>query len=599
MKKGLNWSHLVLCLALIPLAFELTFIGAMFWLLERVDDSKQRRTHELNLAFQSGRLLSACVEEGSTAVAAKLGLLRRKNVLKTYRRRMEKALADLEAYVSDNPVDRTYLQKARESYETFNRGINESTRLAKSGDAEASVKTRLGTIEAIAETMTISRNYLDEKLALAAQRDADEQRTRELILTIICVCGALSLLTAISLGFLLNRLIARKIQLLSTNAQKLAANLPLGAQLAGSDEFAQLDNAFREMAQLLQTAQRREQQTIAHARDLICSLNQAGVFTRCNPAARALTGYEEFELVGKSFYDLIEKEELSRAKIAWEEAVYKGSVTFETRIKTKANQSLDTSWSLSWSRVDASMFCVVHNISERKQLERERQDLLAMVSHDLRAPLTGIQISLDLVASDALGKVPAAEREKLALVRSHANSVVRQVSDLLDIEKIESRRMQLTIRAVPLANLVSEAASSLQRDFEDAGVTLEIEPTAAKIFADATEIERVLRNLLASSLSASPRGGHVKVETVVGDGIATVRISDDGPLVPRDEQPLVFERFHKSAVSRSGRISSAGLSLALCRSIIDAHEGQIGIATEDGKSVFWFTLKASARKSQQ
>lgn len=594
MTRWFKWSHLVVVLVLVPLTFELTFISAMFWLLSRVDAARESGTRNLNLAFQSGRLLSVTVEEGSAVMARRLGQSKRHS---TYKRQMEAALADLQEYATDDPADQKYVQQAVDAYTLFKKSLERSTTQAKSGDTAGSTTTRLGTMESVAQILSSSRLFLDEKLKGAAQREEEERRSRLIIESLIGVCGLFSLGSAASMGFLLNRLIVRKIALLSSNAEKLTLQKPLADPLTGADEFAQLDAAFRDMAQQLETAQRREKQIIEHARDLICSLNRNGIFQSANPAAQELLGFPEAELIGRSLFDLVAPDDLARVKMSWEEALRKGQTAFETQLLTRGRQAVGTSWSLSWSSLDASMFCVVHNVSARKHLERERQDLMAMISHDLRAPLTGVQIALDLVASEALGAVPDSERVKLNRARRHASTVVRQVSDLLDIEKLESRKMQLDIRAIPLSDILHGAAEAVGQQFSDAGVKLSVAPCDSKIFADGKEIDRVMRNLLTNSVQHAPRGTTVTVDTAVGDGIATVRISDYGPVLPQQQHPYVFERFHEAQSPLPPRIAEAGLSLSLCKAIIEAHQGLIGIASEDGKSVFWFTLRASARKA--
>jgi PAS domain S-box-containing protein len=225
---------------------------------------------------------------------------------------------------------------------------------------------------------------------------------------------------------------------------------------------------------------------------------------------------------------------------------------------------------------------------EAKEASRIRDDVLAVVSHDLRNPLGTILMS----AGFLLEEDPAPEqwRKQLEIVRRSAERMNRLIGDLLDVSKLESGTLAVDAHPAEARELLAEAVTSHRIAAESAGLTLEcsIAERLPAVCVDRERIQQVLGNLLGNAIKFTPAGGRVAVRAEADDGGVTVTVSDTGPGIPAEEQPHLFERFWQSARTRRG---GAGLGLAISKGIVEAHGGRISVesAVEDG-TCFRFTL---------
>src|SRR5262249_46916296 len=150
------------------------------------------------------------------------------------------------------------------------------------------------------------------------------------------------------------------------------------------------------------------------------------------------------------------------------------SCTIENRIKHQDGRVLDLRWSMYWSDLDHALYAVAHDISARRALERLKEEFLAMVSHDLRSPLTSIYGSFKLVAAGAFGKVPPEAEEKVAGVAANASRLITLVNDLLDVEKLEAGQVQLQRELVDIGALLARAVAEMEPLTRDKRIIVDI-----------------------------------------------------------------------------------------------------------------------------
>ncbi|MES6456995.1 PAS domain S-box protein, partial [Cutibacterium acnes] len=176
---------------------------------------------------------------------------------------------------------------------------------------------------------------------------------------------------------------------MNDNTYRLASGLPLNPVIRGTDEIARLDQVFHDLDSALKEASRKEQAVFNNARDVICSLDEQGRITFVNPASLQLLGSKSRELLQTYIVDLVLADDkvnvldfLDRSKAQTQET------PVEARMLRTNGAIVDTLWSVQWSPEEKSFFCIIHDISERRAAENMKQEILAMVSHDLRTPLT-------------------------------------------------------------------------------------------------------------------------------------------------------------------------------------------------------------------
>ena len=224
---------------------------------------------------------------------------------------------------------------------------------------------------------------------------------------------------------------------------------------------------------------------------------------------------------------------------------------------------------------------------EARQATRGRDEVLAIVSHDMRNPLhtilLGTGAALEILPADS----PV--RKTLDSVRRAALRGERLIRDLLDVTRLESNRMQLEREAVAACDILTEAAESVASTAREQGVTLTVAPDAdGTVFVDRHRALQVIDNLLSNAIKFTGRGGHVNIGARRADGEQRFWVADDGPGIPLEQQQFMFRRFWQS---RRADRRGIGLGLTIAKGIVDAHGGRIWLESEAGRgTTFWFTF---------
>jgi len=233
------------------------------------------------------------------------------------------------------------------------------------------------------------------------------------------------------------------------------------------------------------------------------------------------------------------------------------------------------------------------DITERKKVERMKNEFVSIVSHELRTPLTSIMGSLSLLRG-ALDKLPA-EKVQSLLDISHRNSerLLLLINDILDIEKIESGNMEYNFEAidvVPLVeNVVQENNAYADRYHVDFVVNKRV--SSATIFADKNRLAQVVWNLLSNASKFSE--SHHKVEITIAQDDDRIRVSvrNTGTPIPEKDRERIFEKFTQADSTDARNYAGTGLGLSISKAIIESHHGRIDfVSTADGITEFYFEL---------
>ena len=273
----------------------------------------------------------------------------------------------------------------------------------------------------------------------------------------------------------------------------------------------------------------------------------------------------------------------------------------EHRVRTRSGQ---WKWILSHGQVvqrDASgralrVTGTNADISARKEIERMKNEFVSVVSHELRTPLTSIVGSLGLLATTSS---PPEQTQILArIAQDNAHRLVRLVNDILDVEKIESGLLNISIQPVELEALLKNALQANQNYAGQFGanLTLQSEHGPAWVRANADRLMQVMTNLLSNAAKFSPRGAQVEVRLErVGDAYR-VSVTDQGPGIPEEFRARIFSKFAQADSSSSRHAGGTGLGLAISKSIVEKLGGKIGYASATGQgTTFYFELEVYLR----
>ncbi len=403
---------------------------------------------------------------------------------------------------------------------------------------------------------------------------------------------AVIFLLASILTIFLARSIMLRLKGINENASKLAMDLPLNPPLGGSDELASLDASFHRMAKLLKESLESEKAVLENAGDCICSIDETGSITRANQACSLMFNIDNDELLGRRFIDLVDEADSEKARSFMnKQQSCETSENLEVRMNRRKSPAIETLWSAQWSQEQKAWFCVIRDQSERIQAERIKQEVMAMVTHDLRAPLTVVQNFLSFLEDGIYGTVNPRGEKILPGTKRSCSTMLDLTNDLLDAEKIKSGMMSVEKVETDLSEVVKQNVELLQPAADVFNIKLVCEAQPQMVSFDTKLIARTITNLVANAIAHSPQSGVVDVILEQqGDNIC-VSVSDHGSGIPKDQLEKIFDRFHQVSGSATKATGGSGLGLSICKLIVETHDGKIWVESEEGKgSTFLFTL---------
>ncbi len=237
-----------------------------------------------------------------------------------------------------------------------------------------------------------------------------------------------------------------------------------------------------------------------------------------------------------------------------------------------------------------------HDVTERRRVDRIRRDFVANASHELRTPLTSIRGFVEALEDGALQDEQNAGRF-LGKIRTHADRMATLVEDLLELSRLESGQQAPVLDEVPCAEVADDVVASFAALAARKPVSLVHEDRGAlPVVTDADRLRRILEALVDNAIKYTPGDGHVIVRTRPGEaGAAVVEVEDDGPGIPAEHLPRIFERFYRVDKARSRELGGTGLGLSIVKHLAEGMGGTVSVASEPGRgSRFSVTLPGRA-----
>jgi PAS domain S-box-containing protein len=227
--------------------------------------------------------------------------------------------------------------------------------------------------------------------------------------------------------------------------------------------------------------------------------------------------------------------------------------------------------------------------NEAQQATRARDDVLAVVAHDLRNPLNTVSMAVSLML-ESTPPERVQERRQVEIVRRAADRMNRMIQDLLDVKRMESGRLAIDVKAESPVSLINDTIDMLRPIASGSTIRLEanVEEGLPQVLADSARIQQVLSNLVGNAVKFTPRNGRVSITAEPADGEVRFGVIDTGPGIPAEQLPHIFGRFWQAQPSDRRGI---GLGLAIAKGIVEAHKGKIWVESHVGLgSTFYFTL---------
>lgn len=236
------------------------------------------------------------------------------------------------------------------------------------------------------------------------------------------------------------------------------------------------------------------------------------------------------------------------------------------------------------NKVFIDMSAAVEEARRKEQhLQNLKKEYVAMVSHDLRSPLSSIQAILEATIGGIYGDISERAQNKLTIANGNTGRLIALINDLLDLEKMESGKLELELAPLAVRDVVDNSFSNLADFAARRGVKLVVDvPESLSVRADADRLEQVLNNLIANAVKFSPNNSTIHITGEQTDKSALIHVRDEGSGISPEQLPFIFDRF-RQAGEREDRKGGAGLGLAICKAICEEHGGHLSATSEVGK----------------
>jgi len=324
-------------------------------------------------------------------------------------------------------------------------------------------------------------------------------------------------------------------------------------------------------------------------------------------------GYQPEELIGQPFIEFVAPEDVAKSN---EEALKVMSGVevrnFENRYIHKNGSLVNVIWTAFWSEKDSLMFCVGHDITERKLAEQERarlleseqiareeaekanrlkDEFLATVSHELRTPLHAI-LGWSTIARTNDLDAESMSRAMEVIERSARNQN-QIISDILDVSRIITGKLHLNLRSLRLSLVVQAAIDTLRPSLDAKQIRLETAFDADKemISGDADRLQQILWNLLSNAVKFTPEDGKIEIVLSYRNNYAEIVVKDNGSGIEPEFLPFVFDRFRQADGKINRKHGGLGLGLAVVRHLTELHGGSVSVSSDGIERGSTFTIR--------
>jgi two-component system, OmpR family, sensor histidine kinase VicK len=359
----------------------------------------------------------------------------------------------------------------------------------------------------------------------------------------------------------------------------------------------------------LRTLTRQSDSILASVGDGIYGIDLEGQVTFVNAAAMQMLGYKQDEMLGRVMHELIHHtradgtsydsadspirkslNNLATVRVSNEIFWRKDGTSFP--VEYVARPQIDSQSPDSDGLKPLGVVVAFTDTTERRALDRMKDEFISTVSHELRTPLTSLRGALGLLAGGALANRPEKTQQMLEIAISNSDRLVRLVNDILDLERISSGKTELHSTMCSAEDLLRRAAGVQQARAPRPNIRIFFAANGVNVWADPDRILQTLNNLISNAIKFSPAGSEIHLTaSYLDDGEALIEVRDQGRGIPADKLEHIFDRFQQGDASDSRAMGGTGLGLAICRSIVNQHGGRIWATSVEGEgTTIHFTL---------
>jgi two-component system phosphate regulon sensor histidine kinase PhoR len=413
------------------------------------------------------------------------------------------------------------------------------------------------------------------------------------VTVIIIISMAVATALVVLAAWVISRITTRPIRRLTAASKRIASG-ELGQKITieSKDEVGELTHAFNEMStktkELVETISEdrtRLATILDNMTDAVIMIDNDGNISLANRAVENLFNIEEAD--NKPLIEVVRDHEVDEL--------------VKLCLKTAGTQTVQYESGISKRYLRAIAIPVIHNeltsvllllqdLTELRNLQTTRRELIGNISHEFRTPLAGIKAMVETLCDVAVDDKEAA-RDFLARIDSEVDRLTQLVAELTELSRIETGKAELKKEPVKINQLVEEVIAQFNHQAKRQKLTIsqDFATDLPPVPADKDRVRQVIANLVHNAIKFTSPGGRITVTSLALEDSVVVDIVDTGIGIPREDLPRVFERFYKGDKARTGE--GTGMGLAIAKHVVEAHSGSIWVESEEGRgSTFSFSL---------
>jgi PAS domain S-box-containing protein len=432
-----------------------------------------------------------------------------------------------------------------------------------------------------------------------------DQLTSFLVIALFMI--VVLLLVAYVLSLQVQKIISQPILSLKNTARIVSElnDYSVRAVKTSNDELGALTGSFNKMLDQIEIQNMEIKEAAAEnsklaaivesSNDAIIGMTLDGIISSWNDAAANLFKYQANEIIGQSIMalvppDLHDEEKAILMSLRMGQAISQ----FETQRLRKDGKMLDVSLTISPVKDSQGNITgsskIARDISEKKLEEQRKNDFIAMVSHELKTPLTSIRSYIQVLLAKAKTEDDSFKLRALTRADAQSKKMTTMINDFLNLTRLEEGKIHITKEAFDLHPLIEEVAGDAQ--FLNTSHNIKFEGCdGVTVYADKDKIGQVMINLLSNAVKYSPNNGLITIDCQVNDGHVKVSVKDQGIGISKDDQKKLFDRFYRVENVKVKTVSGFGIGLYLVSEILRYHDSKMEVESEEGKgSTFSFLL---------
>jgi len=327
---------------------------------------------------------------------------------------------------------------------------------------------------------------------------------------------------------------------------------------------------------------------------LVC--DQDGCVVLTNPAASRMLMTSETSLLGNSISQCHLSSDLSKTIEESLQAKDIGYTSVSQELSLGESQEIFLRAHTAQVRNDLGetmgSVTVLQDISHLKELDKMKSEFIAMVTHELRAPIAAVEQQLTVILNKMAGEVTEKQEQLLSRAKERTKGLLDLIKDLLDLSKIEAGKMVQYKEPLALQEVIQRVVDLMKVEAENKKIDLRftVPPEIPLINADRNSMEGIFTNLISNAIKYTPEGGKVLVKLGEEGGFLKATVSDTGIGIKKEDLSRIFDKFYRVKTSETRQIVGTGLGLSIVKSIVDAHLGSISVESEEEKGTTFTIL---------